>query len=211
MNHSHGMLFVATNISPQDEADFNMWYDKEHVAERVGITGFLSGTRFVAINASRKYLGLYETESLDTFTSEAYHAAFHHQTDWSVSNLQKMVNPMRRVCEISQRHGRGTGSFLAVLVLPSFVADSLFSEWQANATSTPGYISSYILAPDVALSSPLPRENAADRPMQPMLLISCSSINSCKKLAERAQKVFSGDIHLYTLDWHLTRQEMAHG
>jgi hypothetical protein len=35
----------------------------------VAISGFLSGTRYQAVDAERKYLGLYETVSLEAFTS----------------------------------------------------------------------------------------------------------------------------------------------
>lgn len=42
MAQPHGMLFVATNISDKDEADFNQWYDYEHVEERVAIRGSLA-------------------------------------------------------------------------------------------------------------------------------------------------------------------------
>ena len=56
-SHPQGMLFVATNIGGDDEADFNLWYDNEHVAERVAISGFISGTRYRARHAGRCYLG----------------------------------------------------------------------------------------------------------------------------------------------------------
>lgn len=47
MNDSqNGMLFVATDVATQDDADFNRWYDREHVEERVRVPGFLSGTRY---------------------------------------------------------------------------------------------------------------------------------------------------------------------
>ncbi|MEX0633962.1 hypothetical protein M8494_26230 [Serratia ureilytica] len=50
------------------------------------------------MQGGRQYLGLYKTESLASFTSEAYRAAFQHQTPWSVASLEKMRDPMRRVC-----------------------------------------------------------------------------------------------------------------
>ena len=54
----HGLLFVATDVEPADDADFNRWYDREHVAERVRVPGFLSGARYVSIEGGRRYLGL---------------------------------------------------------------------------------------------------------------------------------------------------------
>ena len=45
MNDSqNGMLFVATDVATQDDADFNRWYDREHVEERVRVPGFIRHT-----------------------------------------------------------------------------------------------------------------------------------------------------------------------
>ncbi|EJL82245.1 DUF4286 family protein [Pantoea sp. GM01] len=211
MTQPHGMLFVATNIDAADEADFNQWYDHEHVEERVAIAGFLSGTRYQSIDAERKYLGLYETASLEAFTSADYHAAFTRQTEWSVKNLNKMINPMRRVCAISHLHGQGSGSHLAVLTLPAGTDVALLGNWQSSVQHTPGYIASRLLTPDTTLSSPLPRENRESRPMQTMLLLTCRDAQVCKTLATAAAAALNADVQLYALSWQLTKQEMAHG
>jgi len=211
MTQPHGMLFVATNIDAADEADFNQWYDHEHVEERVAISGFLSGTRYQAVDAKRKYLGLYETTSLEAFTSADYHAAFTRQTEWSVKNLNKMVNPMRRVCAISHQHGQGTGSHLAVLTLKAGTDVASLGSWQNSVQHTPGYIASRLLTPDTTLSSPLPRETSATRPMHPMLLLICRDAQVCKTLAADAAQALNADVQLYSLSWQLTKQEMAHG
>lgn len=210
MTQPHGMLFVATNIGADDEADFNQWYDHEHVEERVAITGFLSGTRYQAINAERQYLGLYETDSLEVFTSADYHAAFTRQTAWSVTNLQKMVNPMRRVSAVVHKHGKGSGNQLAVLTLQALDANAL-SAWQQQVSRTPGYISSSVLMPDSGLSSPLPKESREHRLMQPMLLIHCSDAGCCDRLAADAAQALAGQVERYALSWQLTKQELTHG
>ncbi|ANE77063.1 DUF4286 family protein [Dickeya solani] len=211
MTQPHGMLFVATNIDAADEADFNQWYDHEHVEERVAIGGFLSGTRYQAIDAERKYLGLYETESLETFTSADYHAAFTRQTEWSVKNLNKMVNPMRRVCAITHQHGKGSASNLAVMTLKVDLDAAALTAWQASVAQTPGYIASRLLTPDTALSTPLPCENREHRPMDVMLLLTCSDAHVCATLAASAAQTLHADVQLYSLSWQLTKQEIAHG
>ena len=43
-----GMLLTSMDIDPADEADFNRWYDREHLEERVAIDGFLEARRYVA-------------------------------------------------------------------------------------------------------------------------------------------------------------------
>ena len=211
MKSTHGMLFVATNIAPEDEADFNQWYDQEHVEERVAISGFLSGTRYQAVDAERKYLGLYETDSLEAFTSADYHASFARQTEWSVKNLQKMVNPMRRVCAVSHKQGKGSGNYLAVLTLNETADIGILPAWQEKIHQTPGYIASYLLTPDTALSSPLPRETNENRAMRPMLIISSSDPACCEQLARAAAAMLSAEIQLYSLGWQLTKQELTNG
>ncbi len=43
-----GMLLTSMDIDAADEADFNRWYDREHLEERVAIDGFLEARRYVA-------------------------------------------------------------------------------------------------------------------------------------------------------------------
>ena len=92
----NGLLFVASDVDPADDADFNRWYDTEHVEERVRIPGFLSGARYFSLEGGRKYLGLYRTRSLAVFGSPGYRAAFEKQTPWSVANLDRMRRPIAR-------------------------------------------------------------------------------------------------------------------
>lgn len=208
---NQGMLFVATNVAAQDEADFNQWYDREHVEERVRISGFLSGTRYQSLQGGRKYLGLYKTESLESFTSEAYHAAFTRQTQWSVANLQKMISPMRRVCAISAVVGFGSGSHLAIVTLPAGTSDSRIAELGETLFAHSGFISSSLLTPDVALSSPLPKESSENRQLLPMMLIESSSAEASQRLAAHACHALDctlGEVMHYGLSWQLTAQEL---
>ena len=212
MNSSNqGMLFVATDVAAQDEADFNQWYDREHVEERVRIEGFLSGTRYQSLNGGRKYLGLYKTESLESFTSAAYHAAFTCQTEWSVANLQKMQSPMRRVCAISAVVGLGNASHLAIITLPQDTATPRIAELGETLFAHQGFIRSSLLTPDAALSTPLPKESSENRPLLPMMLIESSSLECSQRLAAHACHALDcslADVLHYGLGWQLTAQEL---
>ncbi len=87
-------------------ADFNRWYDREHLEERVAIDGFLEARRYVAHAANPKYLSLYSTETLDVLDSPAYRARLASQTDWSRRNMARFKNMLRGVARItiSTRH-----------------------------------------------------------------------------------------------------------
>ncbi|MBP2171068.1 hypothetical protein J2125_004260 [Erwinia toletana] len=209
MNRSvQGMLFVATDVNPADEADFNQWYDREHVEERVAISGFLSGTRYQALDGSRKYLGLYKTGSLADFTSDAYHAAFTRQTAWSVSNLNKMIDPMRRVCAIEAKVGFGSGSHLAILTLKAEQDSASVRHLGERLFAEAGFISSSLLLPDSELSTPLPKEARENRQLLPMMLIESSSADASQRLAALAGELLNAHASFYALSWQLTKQEM---
>ena len=56
-----GMLMTTMDIAPEHEAEFNEWYEREHIAERVAIEGFMEARRYIAVDAAPKYLGLCST------------------------------------------------------------------------------------------------------------------------------------------------------
>src|SRR6266851_5688886 len=76
-----GLLAVWTDIAPEIEAEFNAWYDTEHIPERLSVPGFLSGLRFVAVDGQPKYLALYELSDAEVRKSEAWKQAA--DSDWT--------------------------------------------------------------------------------------------------------------------------------
>src|SRR5260370_16953345 len=113
-----GMLLTSMDIDPSHEAEFNRWYDHEHLEERVAIDGFLEARRYVADQASPKYLSLYSTESFDVLDSPAYRNALANQTDWSRSNIARFKNMIRAVARITISRRQGPAAALAILPLP---------------------------------------------------------------------------------------------
>ena len=212
----HGLLFVATDVDAADDADFNRWYDQEHVEERVRITGFLSGARYSSLEGGRKYLGLYRTESLGVFTSPAYRAAFEKQTPWSVAKLDAMRQPIRRVCAVRAVTGFGSGSHVVVLPLAvSADADALTAHAAkvgAQLREQPGFVQSYLLIPDATLSTPLPRESTEGRVLQPLLMVEASGADAARTLRTQAAAAFDTDPAtgwLLALGWKLTAAELS--
>lgn len=64
-------LLAFTNPAPGREAEFNRWYDEQHVPDLLAVPGFLSAQRFHLTDAAGEgnpgwsYLALYEIESDD--------------------------------------------------------------------------------------------------------------------------------------------------
>ncbi|MDQ0037980.1 hypothetical protein J2W30_005766 [Variovorax boronicumulans] len=213
--NANGMLFVASDVEPADEADFNRWYDREHVEERVRIPGFLSGARYFSLEGGRKYLGLYRTESLAVFGSPGYRAAFEKQTPWSLANLDRMRQPIRRVCAVRAVTGFGSGSHAVVLPLAvtgdveALVARAATAGRQLAGQA--GFVQSYLLAPDTTLSTPLPREATEGRVLQPMLVIETSSVDAARTARATAAAALDADPAtgwLLALGWKLSAAEL---
>ena len=213
--NANGLLFVASDVEPADEADFNRWYDKEHVEERVRIPGFLSGARYFSLEGGRRYLGLYRTESLAVFGSAGYRAAFGKQTPWSVANLDRMRQPIRRVCAVRAVTGFGSGSH--VVVVPLAVTDKVEALVERAARTgrqlaeQAGFVQSYLLAPDATLSTPLPREALEGRVLQPMLVVETSSADAARSARTSAAAALDADpaaAWLLALGWKLSAAEL---
>jgi hypothetical protein len=45
---------VWTDVDPEFEAEFNRWYDEEHIARPLQIPGFLSAGRYIAVKGAPK-------------------------------------------------------------------------------------------------------------------------------------------------------------
>src|SRR5438034_2309552 len=105
-----GMLLTSMDIAPEHEADFNRWYDREHLEERVAIDGFLKARRYVAHMASPKYLCLYSTRTLEVLNSEAYRARLANPTGWSRTTMARFENMIRAVARITVSRGVGRGA-----------------------------------------------------------------------------------------------------
>ena len=69
-----GILAIWNDCARGEEALYEHWYRSEHLAERVGIEGFVAGWRYGAVQGSPSYLTHYETTSPSVLRSAAYRA-----------------------------------------------------------------------------------------------------------------------------------------
>jgi hypothetical protein len=67
-----GLLMLWCDVDPEYEADFNRWYDEEHIKHLTSVPGFLDGGRYVAVKGGPKYLAMYELEDHNVLKSAAF-------------------------------------------------------------------------------------------------------------------------------------------
>jgi hypothetical protein len=58
-----GVFAVMMGIRPEDERDFNRWYDEEHIDDLLSRPGWLAVRRFKALN-DQLYLALWEVDDV---------------------------------------------------------------------------------------------------------------------------------------------------
>ncbi|NOT55870.1 MAG: hypothetical protein HOP18_14825 [Deltaproteobacteria bacterium] len=80
---ANGLLAVWTDVAPEAEREFNEWYNKEHIAQLLGVPGFLSGRRYQAVEGEPKYLALYELTDVSVLKSDAFRQVRESPTEWS--------------------------------------------------------------------------------------------------------------------------------
>jgi hypothetical protein len=163
-----GMLLTSMDVDPADEPEFNRWYDREHLEERVAIDGFLEARRYVAHAASPKYLSLYSTGTFEALDSLAYRTALANQTEWSRKNISRFHNMIRAVARITISRGQGRGAALGIIRLRP-IADGK-DAWRAALREKlvpdrlDGIISMHLIESDPALSKPITDDPAVSNP-----------------------------------------------
>ncbi len=79
-----GLLLNAMNVTPEGEADFNAWYDEEHIPALAGVPGCLAARRYLSdprIEGTHKYVAIYHLATPEVTRSDAWAKAV--DTPWS--------------------------------------------------------------------------------------------------------------------------------
>lgn len=212
-----GMLLTSMNVDAADEAEFNRWYDREHLEERVAIPGFLEARRYVAHQGNPKYLSLYSTETFEVLDSPAYRTALANQTAWSKANIARFKDMIRGVARITISRGTGRGAALGIIRLrPSTGAEDTLRNAlreQLDPAKLDGIISMHLLENDPALSRPITDDSAAPNPGAGdwFVLIDATDVNAIPAAAARfaafkSQTVSSG---VYRLLFDLPKSDLG--
>jgi hypothetical protein len=96
-----GSAFVAlwNDFDPGRDAEYNCWHTFEHVPERVGIEGILSGRRYIAPErGERRYFTLYELDGLAALDGPQYADVVDRPTEWSAAMRPSFRNFLRSPC-----------------------------------------------------------------------------------------------------------------
>jgi hypothetical protein len=92
-----GLLVIWTDVAPEYEAEFNEWYDKEHVPQLLTVPGILTGRRYQAVDGKPKYIAIYEMADERVWNSAAFVEVREKPTDWSRKIIPQFRNTQRGI------------------------------------------------------------------------------------------------------------------
>ena len=149
-----GMLMVWCDVPADKEAEFNRWYNEEHIAERLSIPGFLGAARYEAVKGGPKHLAVYELENAQVMESEAYKKVSSNPTPWTkktgpqavattfIRNVYSMIHPKSLAPADAQR-GMAPALQIGRMSVPAAV-DREWNEWYSGI-----YVPNYEKVPGV--------------------------------------------------------------
>jgi len=153
-----GLLLVWTDVAPEAEADFNAWYDRDHLRERVeGVPGIGRGRRFVAEAGGPKYLTAYDLTNAAVMRTEPYLDLRRQRDPESRRLIPQFRNTLKLVGRVAAGFERAEGA-LCLMVRPAAGATEARSmppealeRIVARASSIEGIVAARLGSSDAAL------------------------------------------------------------
>jgi len=111
MTAQPGVLAIWNDVNPGREADFDRWFQSEHLVERVGVPGFRFGRRHEAISGTNRYFNFYVVDGPEVLTSKPYLERLDNPTPMTKTIMSEVfINMNRTVCRRAARRGAFRGS-----------------------------------------------------------------------------------------------------
>src|SRR4051812_15465370 len=106
---------IWCDIAPDMRDELNHWHTHEHMPERLGIPGFLRGTRWISLSGEPSYFVSYEVKNLRTVTGGPYLERLNDPTPWSRKMMPHHRNMVRSLCRVRSSFGGGVAHALATV------------------------------------------------------------------------------------------------
>ena len=97
------------------QAELEDWHSHEHFPERLGIPGFLRGSRWISDSGAASYFIIYEANNLKTITAGAYLDRLNNPTEWSRRMMPHHLNMVRSLCRVRAKSGGGHACAMATV------------------------------------------------------------------------------------------------
>jgi hypothetical protein len=133
-----GILAIFNNAAPGREAEFEEWFQHEHLEERLAVPGFVLGRRYEAVSGQPRYFNFYLTQSADVLKSAVYIERLNHPTPMTHKIMSEIFKDMiRTVCHRTLRLGAMRGAAAVALRFTEKVDHEALKNTAVDARTIP--------------------------------------------------------------------------
>jgi hypothetical protein len=191
-----GILAIWNDCRAGHEADFEAWFQGEHLLERLAVPGFLFGRRHQAISGASGYFNFYLTQSPEVLTSKPYLERLDNPTPMTRMIMSDaFINMNRTVCRRTLRRGGFRGAY-AVTVRFDQTPDEVALATQLDAMlASPAVAAGEIWMALDPSGMPVSKEEqlrGGDRKIKACLMIDALRQDAAEQTGARLAKQFPG-------------------
>lgn len=196
MAQQQGILAIFNDCRAGREAEFEAWFQGEHLQERLAVPGFLFGRRHAALSGSPAYFNFYLVESPAVLTSKPYLERLDNPTPMTKKIMSEVfLNMNRTVCHRTLRRGGFRGAYAVTVRFNDQPDIGALTALAETLVQDPGVASCEIWTAGDPAGQPVSMEEklrGGDKKIKACLMVDTLRQSNAEKLAERLPKEFSG-------------------
>ena len=211
-----GILAIFNNVAPGREAEFEEWFQHEHLAERIAVPGFVLGRRHEAISAQPRYFNFYVTQSVEVLKSSAYLGRLDAPTPMTRTVMTEIFKDMiRTVCHRTFRLGAMRGTSVVTVRFGERPPDAALRAGIERLMRDKAVACGEIWRAADPLDFPVSLEErlrGGDRKIETCLLVETLRVSEAEKIAAALAGEFPGtEVGVYRLLCEITADRSARG
>jgi hypothetical protein len=191
-----GILAIWNDCREGREAEFEAWFQGEHLPERLAVPGFLFGRRHQAISGSSGYSNFYLVESPDVLTSKPYLERLDNPTPMTKRIMSEVfLNMNRTVCHRTARVGSFRGAYAVTVRFNEPPDTAALVSLAEKLVQDPGIAASEIWTAVDSAGQPVSMEEklrGGDKKIKACLMVDTLRQSNAEKLAGRLSRQFAG-------------------
>jgi hypothetical protein len=191
-----GILAIWNDCRAGREAEFEAWFQGEHLQERLAVPGFLFGRRHAALSGSPAYFNFYLVESPAVLTSKPYLDRLDNPTPMTKKiMLEVFLNMNRTVCHRTARRGAFRGAYAVTVRFNDQANVGALTALSETLVQDAGVASCEIWTAVDPAGQPVSMEEklrGGDKKIKACLLVDTLRQDDAEKLRERLSKDFAG-------------------
>ena len=192
----NGVLAIFNDCVAGREAEFEEWFQGEHLQERLAVPGFLFGRRHQAISGSAGYFNFYLVESPAVLTSKLYLERLDNPTPMTRKVMSEIfINMNRTVCHRTLRVGCFRGAYAVTVRFDAQPDVAALRRLCETLVQDPGVAACEVWTAVDPAGQPVSMEEklrGGDKKIKACLMVDTLRQSEAEKLGERLATEFTG-------------------